>query len=137
MSALNIDAMDYEYLMRRALQCGRSYDKGADADIYRRLERSSSLFKQATDAKAAGQSSTWGKPVPELEQEYRSRLYEVSDNVDRAIAIVLREHSFTEQQRQALEECRKKLIQPTFGALDEVIDKAQDIMVGAGIKLPN
>jgi hypothetical protein len=132
---LMVDALHYEYLMRLALQCGRSYGKGADADIYRRLERSSSLFKQATDAKAAGQSSTWGKPISELEQEYKSRLYEVSNNVDRAIAIVLREHSFTEEQRQALEEYRKKLAQPTFGALDEVIDKAQDIMVAAGIKL--
>ena len=27
-------AMNYEYLIRRIYNCGRSYDKGADADIY-------------------------------------------------------------------------------------------------------
>lgn len=33
-----MDAMDYEFLLRRVYQCGRSEAKGADADIYNQME---------------------------------------------------------------------------------------------------
>jgi len=33
-----MEAMEYEFLLRRVYRCGRNYSNGADADIYRSME---------------------------------------------------------------------------------------------------
>ncbi len=42
----NMSAMDYEILIRRAYDCGRYGKKGADADIFRGLEREEFYAKE-------------------------------------------------------------------------------------------
>lgn len=129
------DAMDYEYLVRRAHQVGRSWSKGADADIYRKLERSHGHFVSETELARLGQPKRWNKPLPELESEYKSNLREVVSNVDGAIAEALRRFnvSFTELQRNSLLAYRSQLINPSFEELEAVIAQAQSVMVEAGI----
>lgn len=34
-----MDAMKYEFLVRMAYNCGRNFTNGADADIYRKMQR--------------------------------------------------------------------------------------------------
>jgi hypothetical protein len=43
----NMDALTYEMLVRRAYSCDRYKKKGADADIFRGLEREKYLAKQS------------------------------------------------------------------------------------------
>jgi hypothetical protein len=131
----NHGAMDYEYLVRRAFQCGRSYEKGADADIYRKLERSYGHFLRESEAERTGKPKTWNKSVSELETEYKSDLRVVAGYVDAAIAKALQNYSglFSADQQEVLKESRKRLTRPTPEDVEDVIEKAQDIMVEAKI----
>ena len=46
-----MDALGYEYLIRRAHYCGRYGVHGADADTYRSYEREESRYMSAKAAK--------------------------------------------------------------------------------------
>jgi hypothetical protein len=131
----SVDAMDYEYLMRRALQCGRSLTKGADADIYRRLEHAYGHFTREAEAKRLGQPSTWNKSLSELESDYKVSLRKVGQNVLQAISLVLRERVMPVEQQHELNECRNELPTQTLEKLDAIIERAQKAMIDAGITL--
>jgi len=131
----NHGAMDYEYLIRRSFQCGRSDSKGANADIYRRLERSYGHFVRESEAEKTGKPRNWNKSVSELEAEYKSDLRVVAGYVDAAIVKAIQNFSGTlsSVQQEQLSGYRKHLINPSPEDVEEVIEKAQDIMVEAKI----
>jgi hypothetical protein len=59
-----MDAMNYEFLVRRANDCARNRSKGADADIFRALEHSESRYKANPNA-------------GDNQEKYLASLYEV------------------------------------------------------------
>ena len=41
-----MDALGYEFLVRMAYNCGRNFSNGADADIYRKMERAYNTWQR-------------------------------------------------------------------------------------------
>jgi hypothetical protein len=114
-----MDAMDYEFLVRAAYDCGRSGSPGADADIYRSMELALALLDEP-------KIST--KSVNELDLEYRYaaakvRRYTV-DAINKGISRI-----YDTADRQALEQLAAKLHVREFrkDVIDKVIDEASEI----------
>lgn len=89
-----MEAMNYETLIRRVNQCGRHGVKGADADIYRRMERAERYLAD----------SNWLKSKEEKEHDYRISFGEVTRYVSRAIkdGANLIEHTLSEEEQTQL-----------------------------------
>ncbi len=70
-----MEAMDYEFLLRRVYNCGRHGVKGADADIYRRMEKAGWHLNDPL----------WGKSKEQKEHDYYSAFIQVKNHVANAI----------------------------------------------------
>jgi len=46
-----MDSMHYEYFLRRVYHCGRDHRKGADSDIYKKMERAENDLNSAYSSK--------------------------------------------------------------------------------------
>lgn len=119
-------AMSYEVLMRKAYNCGRNFSKGADADIYRRLERAV-IYKE---------SGRYNKTITDLENDYIKAFEEVAYNIEKAINRILfnRSLSLSKEQRTELNECKISLDTRAMELMIKVIEKVNKIM--KDIELP-
>ena len=127
----------YEYLIRKAWQVKRGDAHGADADLYRRMETNYRRYLIQKEAHAKGELGVSTKSLDDLEHEYRGQLRMIVMYVKSALAQVVQAfpHSFTPEQRQALNDCSEQLRKPTVEELEEVMEKASSILTDAGIKL--
>lgn len=119
-------AMSYEILMRKAYNCGRNFSKGADADIYRRLERAV-LFKD---------SGRYNTTTTDLENDYIKAFEDVAYNIVKAINRMLfnRSLNLSDNQREELKKCKISLDTRAMESMVKVIEKVNEIMMD--IKLP-
>lgn len=124
-------AMRYEYLMRRAFQCGRHGVAGANADIFRRLNHAEELYRTEKENERNGRPKQWLKSSDELYYEYASICGEVAAYIDTAIRKVLMDYAYklNEEQKQILNACRTKLSHPSYETIENVLDTSEKIMV--------
>ena len=121
------NALSYEYLIRRAHQCGRYGSSGADADIYRELQRSANEYFLVQ-----------GKSVPKeakLLSDYMISLGKVSAYIDTAIDLVLKKYSpkLSDQQYNILEEVKVTLKKPDINIVEKAIKDSEGIMIAIGL----
>ncbi|MHA4895634.1 hypothetical protein ACXZ1K_12845 [Pedobacter sp. PWIIR3] len=64
------NAMSYEYLIRRAHQCGRYGVAGADADTYRSLVRNASTYYSEMEAIKNKTERKWLRNEQEMLADY-------------------------------------------------------------------
>ena len=126
-----MDALHYEYLIRRAHQCGRYGVKGANADVFRGLERAEVLYRTEKENQEKGKSKQWNKTLEELAFDYGKKSGEVSAYINTAIKKVLNdyENKLTDEQKEELENCEIELIDSNISKIENVIEKAQEIMI--------
>ena len=127
----DLNAMNYEYLIRRVYNCGRNYKKGADADIYRRFIRKARIFKDKQDGKFVNSIKT----EQDLLNDYQNELVNVVHHIDKAILHTLNNHSsvLSNPQLNDLKECRLLLDKPSVSNVVSVIAKAEKIMIDIGL----
>lgn len=123
-----MDAMEYEFLLRSVYKCGRDYEKGADADIYRDMERAYTFMENKT------LHTTRDDP----EYEYRVAFAKVRGNVENAITegIAKVRYTATTEDMQALEQMKSLLTYQMYDKqmLDKVIDDSGIIFHRYGLQ---
>ncbi len=125
-----MDAMSYEYLIRKAYNCGRGGAGGkAEATIYRKMERAENALKTRMSTTANG----------DLEYDYRSAAIEVSMNVNDALREVISDSFLAEKNKNTkkrLEELANKISMNTDRkTIDEIIEEAHEIFKELGIEM--
>lgn len=124
-----MEAMSYEFLLRRVYNCGRHGVKGADADIYRRMD----MAKRHLD------DPYWGKSKEQKEHDFYSSFIQVKDHVANAIKKGLEQIDYkaTEEDINSLKTMLAALREHNFydtEKLDEIIDNADEIFRKHGLK---
>lgn len=117
-----MDALSYEYLMRKAYNCGRGGANGkAEADLYRKLERAESMLKTRNSTKSQD----------DLEYDYRKAAVEISMNVSEALKKVENEFYFTkanDKHKQRLGELSSNIsMNMDKATIDKAIGEAHNI----------
>lgn len=128
---MNDQAMDYEYLVRRAFQCGRLGVTGANADNYRGLEMAEARY--STEMKK-GQTKNEER-AKELLFKYGQKIGEVSSYVESAINHVQKNYNseLTDEQKKILSECTIKLPTNSTDELFKVVKSAEAVMIELGL----
>lgn len=131
----NMDAMRYEYFIRRVYQVGRYGIDGADADDYRDLEHSYRLYLSEKTLKEEGKPKQWNKSVPELEKEYKGHLNTIVEYVKAAIRVAMLNYAsqLNSEQVSQLEAFKKQLDKQTVENLDSAIKGADEILLAIGL----
>lgn len=132
-----MDALDYEYLIRRAHQCGRHGVNGANADIFRRYERAERLYRSEKENDEMGKPRQWGESIETLSFKSAEKSREVTFHLSSAIEKVLMDFEMIigKEQREILENCIRKLYKPNYTTIKEVIKEAQTVMIELGLKM--
>lgn len=122
--------MDYEELLRRVYQCGRSGAKGADADYYWKMER----------ALVHMNDPNWGKSKIAKENDFRSAFMEVKNYVRNALKDGVNKvyYSLQEKESQLLDGFIVNLNNISFfdkDRLDSIITESINIFDIHGLKM--
>lgn len=126
-----VDAMTYEYLIRRAYQCGRYGVSGADADIYRAYERKEIIYRKDKEAIENGTPRIRTGSIDDLAHEAGIASGEIATHLESAIEKVLKDYDnqFNQNQKDILQDCIDKLLSPTKDNIEDAIQRATDVMV--------
>jgi len=125
-------ALSYEYLIRRAHQCGCYGRKGADADIFRRLKYDVILFANADkEAIRTGIISNSNQNIKKLLDKHVKNVNEVSSHIRKAIDHVKKKYrtKLTDVQYYELEKIEILLIEPNINKINEAIKRAEKVML--------
>lgn len=119
-------AMSYEYLIRRAHQCGRHGVAGANADDYRRLQRNYHYFVE---------NKSSSKSRDELLSAYMATAGEIAGFIKTAIRVVIKTHEskISDNQYNALEDIEVSLITPDIDKLNKAVEDGEKIMLELGL----
>jgi predicted DNA-binding protein len=130
-----MDALNYEYLIRRCHQVGRYGVAGADADTFREFERSYILVTSEKDLAAKGQPKQWNKTIEELNIDYATNAGKVSAYINTAIEKAMKDYEdkLSDEQYEVLEQCKIQLISPTYDKICNVIKQAEETLVAIGV----
>lgn len=121
--------MSYEYLLRRVYHCGRHGAKGADADVYRKLERAETHLT----------NPNWNKTKEEKEYDYRVAFAGVKSYIGNALKEGFKQVQYkaTEEEVGKLENIKTELNDIGFydkKRLDEIISEADKIFKEHGLE---
>jgi hypothetical protein len=131
----DMSAMNYEYLIRRAYQEGRYGTKGANADIFRGLIREQWVYKSEKEAIDTGKPRKSTKPIEKLEETFRKKADEVKSFIAGAIDHALKKYGnkFSEAQKDGLESCKQDLNTYAIETIEQVIERADKIILEIGL----
>ena len=124
-------AMQYEYLIRRAHQCGRHGVAGADADTYRRLLRNASMYFSEKEAIENKTERIWNMSEEEMLYDYLTACGEIKGYLFTAIENVKRcyEKTITDKQYNELENVEVLISKPNIENLNEALERLQVVMI--------
>lgn len=125
-----MDGMSYEYLIRKAYNCGRGGASGnAEAGYYRDLE----VAERAIEIQNSMLS------LNELKYEFRVAASRVSNNIGTAIRYVINTHYFTEQTEEYKEKLEKLKAEISLcmdkKIIDKVIEETHDVFRKLDLKM--
>ncbi|NDW11081.1 hypothetical protein [Dysgonomonas sp. 520] len=126
-----MDALSYEYLLRRVYKVGRHGKDGADADIYRRMERAKRTLEINIESKEKGTIPISTLSTDELLYQYHSACAGVWGYVSQAIRDGLKEYGYllTDEEKKQLTESivepPKRLVEKDY--IDKAIKTAESI----------
>lgn len=125
------NALNYEYLIRRAHQCGRYGVQGADADTFRRLQRNAHMYFSEKEASEKGTERFTNQKIEDLLSKYLVSAGEVSAYIKTATDKVKKQYDskLTDEQYNELEDVEVLLIEPDFEKINEAIKRAEKVML--------
>ncbi|MGB1315462.1 MAG: hypothetical protein ACPG4Y_05545 [Chitinophagales bacterium] len=130
------NAMGYEYLIRRAHQCGRYGVSGANADEYRRLIRKANMYISEKALVENNQPRQWGEPLEKMLADYMVSLGQIIAYIKTATSKVQNDHynDLTTVQREELEEVEMLMHEANIESITEAIDRANAVFKELGLK---
>jgi|GEM_PF-1316212 len=131
----DMQAMNYEYFIRRAFQKGRFGKPGANADIFRALISEQWEYKSEREAIEKGKPRTSNKPIEKLEASFHKKTDEVKKYVSEAIEYSLKKYNnkLNQIQKDELNNCIHNLDTYEITIISQVIDKADNILLSIGL----
>ncbi|MDL2243296.1 hypothetical protein LJB84_00420 [Bacteroidales bacterium OttesenSCG-928-J19] len=125
------NAMSYEYLIRRAHQCGRYGVAGADADTYRRLLRNASIYYSEMEAIRNKTERKWLKSEQEMLADYMLSCGEVKGYINTAIEKVKKgyDNQLTDEQYNELEEVEVLLISADLQKITDALIRTEKVFL--------
>lgn len=129
------NALNYEYLIRRAHQCGRYGVQGANADTYRKLQRNADLYTRESDSVKNANKELYNQNIIDLLKNYMISVGEVSAYIKTATEIVKNQYDskLTDEQFNELEKIEVLLIDPDITKINEAIQRAEKVMLEIGL----
>lgn len=118
--------MNYEYLIRKAYNCGRHGVIGANADIYRRYQRDLNLYNASIKEIENKESRSWLKEIKLMAFEVSMRSGLIIAYIKMALNHVRKEFE-DEIDIKRFDLLISKLSVPTKENIDEVIKEAHII----------
>jgi hypothetical protein len=125
-----MDALEYEYLIRRIYQTGRTSANGADADVYRKMERAETALRLDSENCVNHRMRISTKSIEELQQGYESECIRVWQFIQKAIRKFLQERSaiLDADELQDLQNYSEKRDLPLKREIDSIISVANEIL---------
>jgi len=125
------NAVSYEYLIRRAHQCGRYGVAGADADTYRRLLRNASTYYSKIEAIKNKTERKWLKSEQDMLADYVRSCGEVKGYINTAIEKVKKDYNnkLTDEQCNELEEIGVLLISADIQKITEALVRTEKVFL--------
>ncbi len=125
-----MDALSYEYLIRKAYNCGRGGADGkAEADDYRKLERAERMIEIRNSTKS----------LDDLKYDYRKSAVKISMNISEALRKVENTFYFTDENKQYKQLLSKLSNEVSMSmdkkAIDKVIEEVEDIFMKLKLKM--
>ena len=124
--------MSYEYLIRRIYNVGRGGKPEANADVYRKLERASKIYKLELNNLETRKPKSSTKSIDELEYEYQVECRKIWMNVSDALREAI--HKFgdtlTSEEIRQLQSVPSSFDFVHKEDIDQIIKIAEKILVG-------
>ena len=129
-------ALDYEYFIRAAYECGRHGVYSANADVYRRYEKHIQHLASNKVADTNGKPRPWGEPDETLTAKIHKSEGEIYANLKSAIYHIMRkkESKLTDSQYRDLEDLLSNL-NAEKNAIDATIEKGRTLFTSIGQKI--
>lgn len=121
-----MDAMDYEFLLRRVYDCDRHGANGdADADVYRKMEHAINLYGAQKRAIENKEPPVWADSLDNLEYDVRVQVAKISSKVRSALQTQINK-TYDDDLKAKLEEFLSKLHTRDVNKelIDEIIDES-------------
>lgn len=128
-------AMKYEYVIRRAHQCGRHGVAGANADDYRRFLRHANMYFTESEAIKNNTERIWLKSENELLSDYLISCGEIKAYLMTAIDTVKKNYydKLSDKLYNELEDIEVSLIKPDIDKITEALNRAEKTMLEIGL----
>lgn len=134
-----MEAMKYEYIIRKAYGIGRDYSKGADADIYRKFERVERGLMLDKEAIAKKEMRVTGGSLQDQEYEVRVAAAKVTNHLQAALMHVIQRFGFEEipsDPIKKLQACQSKLnTQYDKTVIDGAMDEIHEVFTELGLQM--
>lgn len=129
------NSISYEYLLRRAYQCGRYGASGADADVYRAFLRKAEIYFNDKCAIDSLTPRRWNITEEELFADYMVAAGQISSYIRMAIKHAKRmyEDQITASQFEQLEVIEISLRHPDLDILNSSITNLNVIFEEIGL----
>lgn len=129
------NAMDYEYLLRRAHQCSRYGVAGANADDFRNLMRKASDFQIALQKLEQENKQLFPESLVKIQVAYAVKSGIISGYLKTAIQKVMKDfdEQLSDEQYEEFEGLNTMLSEPTLQVLNEVVARSQKVMIELGL----
>lgn len=132
------NSISYELFIRGAHQCGRFGTAGANADIFKELQRSYQIYTSEKKAIKEKKERIWATSEEKMLIEYMIKVGEVSAYIKTALFNIKKKYktNLTDKQYNELENLESLLISPDIDKINTVIDKAGNLMVEINLLAP-
>lgn len=129
------DAIGFEYLIRKAYNCGRFGAPGANADIFETYEIAQIRYRENLEAEKKKKPKTWDKPMEELAFIAGCEAGEVATYINVALEHVNKKYhnELNEKQKEGFEECRMLLTEPTEKNIGDALQKGHELLEELGL----
>lgn len=126
--------MEYEWLLRRVCNCGRNYNNGADADIYRKMERAYNALTMAQIIKREDAEDQYHSAFAVVRRYVNKALEEGMNQIKYQASNQIK-YQASNSDRQQIQELSNNLDFDYFDKqeLDEIIQQANDIFHKYGL----
>jgi hypothetical protein len=121
-----MDAMDYEFLLRKVYDCDRHGANGdADADVYRKMEHAINIYEAQKKAIENKEPPVWADSLDNLEYDMRVQLSRISSKVRSALRKQIG-NTYNDELKGKLEGLELRLQDRNISKelIDEIIDES-------------
>lgn len=124
------NAISYEFLIRRAHNCGRYGAAGANADIFRELQRLAHIYLSEKEAIKEKKERLWSKSEDEMLTEYMFSAGEVSAYTKTAIDLLKRKYKekLSEDQYAELGSVESSLSFSNLETINTAIERVETVL---------